>query len=477
VLVAGVDSSTQSCKVAVCDADDGTVVAAGAAPHPSVSPPCSEQDPDAWWSALERAWAAAGAPDVAAVSVAGQQHGLVALDEAGEPVHPAKLWNDVESAPEAAELVAALGSEAWAEACGSVPTASFTVTKLAWLRAHRPDAWSKLARVLLPHDWLTWHLCGRRPEAVTDRGDASGTGWWSPADGGVVDEVLALVAPDRDLRDALPQVLPPDGVAGEATEVASGAVVGCGTGDNMAAALALALEPGDVAVSLGTSGTVFAVSDAPTADPSGLVAGFADATGRFLPLVCTLNCTKVTDWTARVLGVEREALEELAGQAPAGAGGVVLVPHLDGERTPNRPDATGSLVGLRSSTTPAHIARAAFEGVVCGLLDGLDALTAAGVPTGGRTAVIGGGARSARFVEFLADLSGRTLDVPGAAAEWPALGAAAQAAAVARGEPVVEVARRWGEARAARRGGRQANPSLPAHAAADVRAAYDRARA
>ncbi len=208
VLVAGVDSSTQSCKVVVCDVDDGTVVAAGAAPHPSVSPPRSEQDPEAWWAAFESAWAAAGSPEVAALSVAGQQHGMVALDAGGVPVHPAKLWNDVESAPQAAELVAALGAPAWAAACGSVPTASFTITKLAWLRATRPEAWSRVAQVLLPHDWLTWRLTGR---AVTDRGDASGTGWWSPAEGRVRPDLLALVGFDGEL----PAVLAPDEVAGE----------------------------------------------------------------------------------------------------------------------------------------------------------------------------------------------------------------------------------------------------------------------
>ena len=267
MLVAGVDSSTQSCKVVVCDADDGSVVATGAAPHPPVSPPRSEQDPEAWWSALQAAWAAAGSPDVTALSVAGQQHGMVALDAAGAPVHPAKLWNDVESAPHAAALVAELGPPAWAAACGSVPNASFTITKLAWLRSARPEAWSRVARVLLPHDWLTWRLTGR---AVTDRGDASGTGWWSPAEGRVRPDLLALV----DFGGELPEVLAPAEAAGES----DWGLVACGTGDNMAAALGLALEPGDVAVSLGTSGTVFAVSEEPTADPSGLVAGFADAT-------------------------------------------------------------------------------------------------------------------------------------------------------------------------------------------------------
>lgn len=469
MLVAGVDSSTQSCKVVVCEADSGTVVAAGTAPHPPVDPPCSEQDPQAWWDALWLAWEAAGSPRVAGLSVAGQQHGLVALDAAGHPVHPAKLWNDVESAPQAAELVAALGAARWAAACGSVPTASFTITKLAWLRAHRPGAWARLARVLLPHDWLTWWLTGRPEQAVTDRGDASGTGWWSPAEGRLRPDLLALVDPDRDLAGAVPRVLGPEEPAGEAREMSPGAAVACGTGDNMAAALALGLGPGDVAVSLGTSGTVFAVSEAPTADGGGLVAGFADATGRFLPLVCTLNCTRVTDWAAALLRVDRRVLEVMAGDVPAGAGGVVLVPHFDGERTPNRPDATGALSGLRTSTTRPQIARAAFEGVVCSLLYGLDALTAAGVATAGRIAVVGGGARSAVFPQLVADLTGRPVDVPDPATEWVALGAAVQAAAVATGEPVATVARRWARGR---RAPRRREPAIDAATAAEVRAAY-----
>ena len=469
MLVAGVDSSTQSCKVVVCDADDGTVVARGTSQHPPVSPPRSEQDPQAWWDALWRAWEGAGSPKVGALSVAGQQHGMVALDGDGHPVHPAKLWNDVESAPQAAELVATLGPQQWATACGSVPTASFTITKLSWLRANHPDAWARLARVLLPHDWLTWWLTGRPDQAVTDRGDASGTGWWSPAEARVRADLLALVDPSRDLGAALPHVLGPDQPAGEARELAPGATVACGTGDNMAAALALALAPGDVALSLGTSGTVFGVSEAPTADASGLVAGFADATGRFLPLVCTLNCTMVTDWAAALLRVDRRVLEVLAADVPAGAGGVVLVPHFDGERTPNRPDATGVLSGLRTSTTRTQIARAAFEGVVCNVLQGLDALAAAEVPTTGRIALVGGGARSSVFRQVVADLSGRPVEVPDPATEWVALGAAVQAAAVATGRRVETVARRWA---AARPDPQWVAPSVDADTAARVRAAY-----
>ena len=444
----GVDSSTQSCKVQIRDADDGTLVASGRAPHPPTSPPRSEQDPAAWWAALRAACDAAGpaVAQVAAISVGGQQHGLVVLDEGSHVLRPAKLWNDTESAVHAAGLVAQLGAPRWAEATGSVPVASFTVTKLAWLAEHEPDVLARTAHVLLPHDWLTHRLTGR---FTTDRGDASGTGYWSPTEGAWRPDLLALAAPRLGV-DALPEVLGPTEVAGHVTAEAGaalglpeGAVVACGTGDNMAAALGVALRPGDVAVSLGTSGTVYAVADRPVADATGAVAGFADATGRFLPLVCTRNATQVTDTVARLLGVDHAQFDDLALDAPPGASGLVLLPYLDGERTPNRPAATGVLSGMRTAASRADLARAAVEGVGCGLLDGLDALAAAGVPTGtGRLLVVGGGSRSRAYREILATLAGRVVEVPGGD-EHVATGAAAQAAAVVTGHPPLEVAAAW----------------------------------
>src|SRR3954453_6879720 len=411
-LVTGIDSSTQSTKGEVRDADSGRLMGSAWAPHPATLPPRSEQDPSAWWNALQTARAEAGGADGGAVSVAGQQHGLVVLDAAGDVIRPAKLWNDTESAADAGWLVDQLdgGAPAWAAACGSVPVAAFTITKLSWLHRKEPDAFARIARVLLPHDWLAWKLTG---ELTTDRGDASGTGYWSPATGEYRLDLLEMVDRDLDWAAALPPVLGPD----EAT----------GTGDNMAAALGLGLRPGDVAISLGTSGTVFAVSESPTADPTGAVCGFADATGRFLPLVCTLNATKVTDTIGRMLGVERGELDALAMSVPAGANGTVLLPYLDGERTPNRPKATGMLSGLRSSTDRADLARAAYEGVVCGLLDGLDALGAAGVDPGSRLFLVRGGARSDVYRRIVADLAQRPVIVADDT-EAVAAGACVQAA-------------------------------------------------
>ena len=507
-LVLGVDSSTQATKVELRHAEDGTLAAAGRAPHPPTGTGCSETDPEAWWRALAEAVGHAvaglggglGPDDVVAASVAGQQHGMVALDAAGTPLHPAKLWNDTESAPQARALVELQGAPWWSARCGSVPVASFTVTKLAWLAATHPASIESLATVVLPHDWLTGRLAGDR---VTDRGDASGTGWWSPRAEAWVPEALGAAlavgyegaaaraaaaegpSPDparwphpEDLAGRLPRVLGPDEPAGDLTERAAGHLglpagtpVGPGTGDNMAAALGVALAPGDVAVSIGTSGTVYAVAAAPTADATGAVAGFADATGRHLPLVCTLNATQVTDAVARLLGVDHVRLDELALAGEAGAGGVVLVPYLAGERTPDRPDATGTLTGLRTDVSREQLARAAVEGVVCGLLDGLDALAAAGVPTtDGRLVLVGGGSRSPAFRQVLADLAGRPVTVP-AGEEHVATGAAVQAAAVVGGSTPEVVADAWGLG-----GGEAVEPDLAADRAAEVRAAYARAR-
>ncbi|HLM17940.1 MAG TPA: xylulokinase, partial [Acidimicrobiia bacterium] len=441
-LVAGADSSTQSCKLEVRDADSGELVRTGLRPHPPTVPPRSEQDPHAWWDALSSLIDEHGR-DVAAISVAGQQHGMVVLDAERNVLRPAKLWNDTESAPQAVALVREWGAPRWADAVGSVPVASFTITKLAWLREAEREVFARVAHVLLPHDWLTLQLSG---EMVTDRGDASGTGYWSPGTGDYVDDSLALVGLDRAVT---PLVLAPGTPAGTHGD----AVVGPGTGDNMGAALGLGLHEGDVAISLGTSGTVFAVSNAPTHDASGAVAGLADASGRFLPLVCTLNATKVTDAMARLLGGTRDQLERLALTCAPGAGGVVLLPYLDGERTPNLPDATGTLAGIRSDTEPAQLARAAYEGVVCGLLDALDALADAGVVTHhGRVVVVGGGARSAVYPQLLADLMQRPVEVA-ATAEYVARGACVQAAATLACRDVATVALEW-----APRGGRTVEP-------------------
>jgi xylulokinase len=447
-FVAGVDSSTQSTKVEIRDLDSGDIVGRGSAPHPAVTPPVSEQDPQSWWDAFAIAWnqavgqltGGAGESSIAAVSVGGQQHGMVALDADDRPVHPAKLWNDTESAPDADWLLSQLaasddGAASWAAAVGSVPVAAFTVTKLSWLHRTHPDAWARIAKVLLPHDHLTHLLTG---EYTTDRGDASGTGYWSPSTGEYRWDLLALIDRHRDWADVVPTVLGPLDVAGRWNGIA----VAVGTGDNMAASLGLGLAAGDVALSVGTSGTAFAVADAPTADPSGAVAGFADATGRFLPLVCTSNAAKVLDAVARLLGVDHDRFDELALGAVGDTDVPVLLPYFDGERTPNRPDARGLIGGLRSDVTREQFALGAVNGVACGLLDALDALRAV-APVTGRVVLTGGGARSSALRAVLAGL----LDEPLVLADVDqavAAGAAVQAAAVADGVDHATVQHRWG---------------------------------
>ncbi len=421
-LVAGVDSSTQSCKVVIRDAESGALVREGRARHPDGT----EVHPDHWWTALQTAIEEAdGLDDVAALGVAAQQHGMVCLDEDGQVVRPALLWNDTRSAKAAADLVTELGGpDRWAEAVGSVPVASFTVTKLRWLAEHEPDNVRRTRTVCLPHDWLTWRLAGRPAVITTDRGDASGTGYWSPITGTYRPDLLEL-ALGGIAAPEVPRVLGPTEQAGTARVGTAGdLLLAPGTGDNMAASLGVGMRPGDVVVSIGTSGTAFAVVDTPYRDASGAVAGFADATGRYLPLVCTMNAARVLEATARMLGVTYDGLSELALQAPPGADGLVLVPYLEGERTPNLPEATGSLHGLTPSTaTPAHLARAAVEGMLCGLADALDAL---GLEPG-RVLLIGGGARSEAVRRIAPTVFGRPVLVP-EPGEYVADGAARQAA-------------------------------------------------
>jgi len=428
-LVAGIDSSTQACKVVVREARTGRLVREGRAPHPAGT----EVDPEQWWQALQSAVAAAGGlDDVAAVSVAAQQHGMVCLDERGRVIRKALLWNDTRSAEAAAELVRERpnGAAFWADAVGSVPLAAFTVTKLRWLATHEPAHAARTAAVCLPHDWLTWRFAGARDlESLrTDRGDASGTGYWSPSTGAYRGDLLAAALGHEPL---VPRVLAPAEPAGVVQR--TGALLGPGTGDNAGAALGLGAVPGDVIVSVGTSGVVSAVAPRPAADPSGLVAGFADATGNYLPLACTLNAARVLDAIARLLGVDHAELSRLALAAPAGADGLVLLPYLEGERTPNRPDATGTLDGLRLDTaTPSHLARAAVEGLLCGLADGLDALLDQGAKAE-RVLLVGGGARSQAVRELAPSVFGCPVLVP-APAENVADGAARQAAWVLSGE-------------------------------------------
>ncbi|MBT2492066.1 xylulokinase, partial [Streptomyces sp. ISL-96] len=440
-VVIGVDSSTQSTKAAFVDATSGRLLALGRASHRVTGEGgARESDPEVWWQALGEAVAAGlresgvRASAVAGIAVAGQQHGLVVLDGAGRPLRPALLWNDTRSAPQAAALTGALGGPAaWTARTGSVPVASMTAAKWQWLRENEPYAAESAAAVRLPHDFLTERLAG---VAATDPGDASGTCWYSTATGAYDAELLGLVGLDEKL---LPPVAPTGATRiGSLTRAAAarlglpaGIAVAAGTGDNMAAAVGLGLGGAGLldhpVLSLGTSGTVFATTR--TRPASAALAGFAAADGTYLPLACTLNCTLAVDKVAALLGLDRD------DAAPGGE--AVLLPYLDGERTPDLPAASGLLTGLRHHTTPQQVLGAAYEGAAVTVLRALDeVLLACGLdPADPAVAsrplrLVGGGARGRTWVETVRRLSGRPLLIP-EAGELVALGAAALAAGAA----------------------------------------------
>lgn len=435
-LVAGIDSSTQSCKVVIRDAETGRLVRSGSAQHPDGT----EVDPQAWWDALlEAIDAAGGIDDVAAAAVGGQQHGMVALDSSGEVIRDALLWNDTRSAEAVQQLVNEYGGgdqgkAAWARMIGSVPVPSLTVTKLRWMADAEPQNAQRVAAVALPHDWLTWKISGseRLEDLATDRSEVSGTGYYDPAAGQYRYDLLgsALRISEEQARSI---ILPKVAAANEEVGTGDSArgwghiVLGPGGGDNAMGALGIGMGTGDVSVSIGTSGVVAATSPKPVQDPSGMIAGFASATGEFLPLAVTLNGSRVLDGACRMLGFDHDQLAELALAAQPGANGMTMVPYLEGERTPNLPHATGSFIGMSlASMNPQDIARASVEGLLCLLADGLEAMTDMGVPVNS-IQLIGGAAKNPAVQQIAPAIFGRDILVP-EPGEYVADGAARQAA-------------------------------------------------
>ena len=464
VLVAGIDSSTQSCKVRVTDAGTGQLIRFGQAPHPSGT----TADPEAWWEAfLEASAQAGGLADISALSVGGQQHGMILLDGTGAVIRDAILWNDTRSAPQASELIDMVGMpergkgilgaaeygfigdnddkhtrgiRRCVKAAGSSPVASLTVTKLAWTAQNEPDNAARTAAVCLPHDWLSWRIAGNGPvpsghanlEALsTDRSDASGTGYFDAAANAYRYDIIDIVLGRHDI--ALPRVLGPaqagavadPAIAG--ADVEGGCIIGPGGGDNAMAALGLSMSAGDVSVSLGTSGVAAAVSSSPVYDLSGSVTGFADCTGHWLPLACTINGSRILDAGCAVLGTDYDGLAYLAEGAEPGAGGVTLIPYFDGERTPNRPQARASLHGMTlANTTRENIARAFIEALLCSQRDCLEMVRTLGSSVE-RLFLIGGGARSAAVRSLGPSILGMDVQLP-ATDEYVAIGAARQAA-------------------------------------------------
>ena len=422
-LVAGIDTSTQSVKVVIRDAISGELIREGRAPHPDGS----EVDPAKWWSATEEAIKMAGGFDgVEAIAVAGQQHGMVALDKAGEVIRPALLWNDTRSAAEAAELNTEMGGAAEiAGAVGSALVAAFTVSKVRWLAKHENANAQRVAAIALPHDWISWKISGSNSitDLFSDRGDASGTGYFDSVKNEYRKDIFAkAIGSNQEIT--FPRIVEPRVFA---TKTKSGIPIAAGTGDNAAAAIGDGAEPVDVVVSLGTSGTAFAVSKTPTHDASGEVAGFADGTGYFLPLVCTLNAARILDAATRILGVSHDELGELALKAKPGANGLTLLPYFEGERTPNRPDATGVFSGMNlSNSNPENFARAMIEGMLCGMADAVASLEKLGVEVK-RILIVGGAAKNPAIGKIASALFGREVLIP-PPGEYVAIGAAKLAA-------------------------------------------------
>jgi xylulokinase len=422
-LIAGVDSSTQSVKIVIRAADTGELVREGRAPHPDGT----EVDPIHWKNALDNAIAQAGGlGDVSAISVGGQQHGMVALDESGEVIRPALLWNDTRSASQAETLNSEMGgNQAMADAVGSVLVASFTASKVRWMAENEKKNADRVHSIALPHDWISWQLQGGKDfsKLFTDRSDASGTGYFDPQSSTYRRDILSkALLSDREIH--LPTIIAPSTFGGTTS---AGIPIAAGAGDNAAAALGVQAEPGDVVISLGTSGTAFAVSTTSTHDSSGAVAGFADASGRFLPLVCTLNAARIFDAATTILGKTHDEVGALALSSVPGAHGLTLLPYFEGERTPNRPTATGVFSGMNiANSNPADIARAMIEGMLSGLADAVAALEDLGVDIK-RVLIIGGAAKNPAVGQIASALFGRPVLIP-PAGEYVADGAAKQAA-------------------------------------------------
>lgn len=419
-IVAGLDSSSESTRIVVCDADTGAVIRQGYAPHPAEKG--HEIDPQAWLMSLGEAAGNGLLEGVQAIGVSAQQHGVLPLDGDGALVRAALVGNDRRAQSAAADLVDALGGRAaWAQAVGAVPHAAQPLTKLRWLARNEPANAARVAEVLQPHDWLVWQLLGRPARRTTDRGGASGTGYWSAATGAYRPDLVEL-ALGHQVR--LPEVLGPSGTAGFTPE---GLLISAGTGETMAAAFGLGVGAGDAVVSLGASGSVFGIHHEAPADSTGTITSFADATGMYLPVVHVSNAVRVLRGTAEMLGTDLAGLSELALKSTPGSYGMVLLPYLEGERTPHLPHTAGSLHGLRrESMKPEHLARAAFEGMLCGLADALDVLRGRGVEVR-RVFLLGAAAELGAVQAAAPGLFGAQVVVP-QPADYAALGAARQAA-------------------------------------------------
>jgi len=416
-LLIGIDSGTQSTKALVVDARNGKVLGAASAAYGLISnlpPGAKEQHPRDWVAATLKTiraalkQAKAGAGEVVAIGVSGQQHGFVPLDKAGAVIRPAKLWCDTSTAAECIEITEKLGGPKKAiAAVGNAILPGFTASKILWLKKHEPKNFAKLATVLLPHDYLNFWLTGER---VMEYGDASGTALLDVRNRRWNTAVLRTI--DTDLAGKLPRLISSDQPAGRLSAATAGelglnpgVLVSAGGGDNMMSAIGTGnTRPGIVTASFGTSGTIYACSDKPVVDPEGEIAAFCDSTNHWLPLLCTMNVTVATEMVRRDFGCTHEEFEKLATKVPPGAEGLLLLPYLEGERTPNVPNGTGAMIGINPKTFQAkHYCRAAMEGVTLGMNYGLRRLAKLGVKAK-QIRVTGGGAKSKLWRQIMADV-------------------------------------------------------------------------
>ena len=443
MITLGIDCGTQSLKTIALDASSGAVLASAGKSYGLIGglpPGHLEQDPQTWWDALDEtvrqtiADLGARRAEVAGIGVSGQQHGFVPLDSSHRVIRPAKLWCDTSTVAQCGEILEALGGRAKAIAlAGNDILPGFTAPKILWLKQHEPENFARLAHVALPHDFLNLRLTGT---LRMEFGDASGTALldvrqrlWCPQlcdaiDGGLIGKLPAV----GSSRDPLGTLLP---ALAEAWGLSRPVVVSAGGGDNMMAAIGTGnVVPGGVTASFGTSGTIFACADKPVVDPEGEIAAFCDSADQWLPLLCTMNVTVATEVFRNLFEWDHARLDkEIAGIAP-GADGLVFLPYLQGERTPDLPEGCGVLHGMTATNiTPAHMARAAMEGVTLGMAYGLRRLEALGVEPG-EIRLTGGGSNSPVWRQLAADIFGYPV-VTMRRSEGAALGAAIQALAAA----------------------------------------------
>jgi len=438
-LLIGIDSGTQSTKALVVDARDGKVVGAASQAYdliPNLPPGAKEQHPHTWRDATAAAirsalrQAKAVAADVAAIGVSGQQHGFVPLDKAGEVIRPAKLWCDTSTTAECEEITEKLGgAKKSIKALGNAVLPGFTAPLILWLKNHEPKNFARLATVMLPHDYLNFWLTG---ECVMEYGDASGTALLNVRSRRWANSVLEAI--DPELVDKLPRLISSEEPAGRlqadtarALGLNPGVLVSAGGGDNMMGAIGTGnTRPGLVTASFGTSGTIYACAAKPVVDPAGEIAAFCDSTNHWLPLLCTMNVTVATEMMRADFGYSHEQFEQKAAKVPPGANGLLLLPYLEGERTPNVPAGSGVMLGINPRTFSAsHYCRAAMEGVTLGMNYGLRRLAELGVKAR-QIRATGGGAKSKLWRQIMADVFNAevvTLKV----SEGAAYGAALQA--------------------------------------------------